>query len=223
MRNVIASAFVSLDGVMQAPGGPEEDPTSNFKYGGWVWPYFDETSGAVLDEIFARPYDLLLGRKTYEIFAAYWPYQSEDGPNAEITRGFNKATKYVASRSGVKLTWQNSVAIPDAASGVARLKREDGADLLIQGSANLIQTLLAHDLIDRFTLFVFPVVLGTGKQFFEDGARSMALKLEKSITSPAGVTMNTYTPAGAVKTGSMGPDNPSDLEKARREKWKRED
>jgi dihydrofolate reductase len=222
MRNVVVSAFISLDGVMQAPGGPDEDPTSDFKYGGWVWPYFDETSGAMLDEVFARPYDLLLGRKTYEIFAAYWPYQAEDGPNSEITRGFNKATKYVASRSGVKLTWNNSVAIPDAAAGVERLKREDGPDLLIQGSANLIQTLLRHDLIDRITLFVFPVVLGGGKRFFEDGAKPSAMKLEKSTTSPTGVTMNTYTPAGEVKTGSMGPDNPSDAEKARREKMKRE-
>ena len=197
-------------------------PTSDFKYGGWVWPYFDETSGAMLDEVFAHPYDLLLGRKTYEIFAAYWPYQSDDGPNSEITRAFNKTTKYVASRSGVKLTWQNSIAIPDAAAGVARLKREDGPELLIQGSANLIQTLLAHDLIDRITLFVFPVVLGKGKRFFEDGAKPSAMKLEKSITSPSGVTMNTYTPDGAVKTGSMGPDNPSEAEKARREKWQRE-
>jgi dihydrofolate reductase len=222
MRKVIASAFVSLDGVMQAPGGPEEDPTSSFKYGGWVWPYFDETSGAMLDEIFSRPYDLLLGRKTYEIFAAYWPYQSDDGPNSEITRAFNKTRKYVASRSGVKLTWQNSIAIPDAATGVAGLKREDGPELLVQGSANLIQTLLAHDLIDRITLFVFPVVLGTGKRFFEDGVKPSAMALEKSITSPSGVTMNTYTPAGAVKTGSLGPDAPSDAEKARREKMKRE-
>jgi dihydrofolate reductase len=222
MRNVVVSAFVSLDGVMQAPGGPDEDPTSDFKYGGWVWPYFDETSGAMLDEVFAHPYDLLLGRKTYEIFAAYWPYQSDDGPNSEITRGFNKATKYVASRSGVKLTWQNSVAIPDAAAGVARLKREDGPELLIQGSANLIQTLLAHDLIDRITLFAFPVVLGKGKRFFEDGVKPSAMKLEKSATSPSGVTMNTYTPAGVVKTGTMGDDNPSDAEKSRREKMKRE-
>jgi dihydrofolate reductase len=222
MRNVNASAFVSLDGVMQAPGGPEEDPTSGFKYGGWVWPYFDESSGAMLDEVFARPYDLLLGRKTYEIFAAYWPYQDADGPNAEITRGFNKATKYVASRSGVQLTWQNSIAMADAAAGVARLKREDGPDLLIQGSGNLIQTLLAHDLIDRITLFVFPIVLGGGKRFFEDGVKSAAWKLEKSASSPSGVTMTTYTQAGAVKTGTMGPDNPSAAEKSRREKMKRE-
>lgn len=221
MRNVIASAFVSLDGVMQAPGGPEEDPTGGFKYGGWVWPYFDETSGAMLDEVFARPYDLLLGRKTYEIFAAYWPNQ-EDGANSKIARDFNKATKYVATRSGVPLTWKNSVAIHDAASDVARLKRGDGPDLLIQGSSVLVHALLKQGLIDRITLFVFPVILGQGKRFFANDAKEMALKLEKSATSPSGVTMNTYTPAGAVKTGSFALATPSEAELARREKLKRE-
>lgn len=221
MRKVVASAFVSLDGVMQAPGGPEEDSTGGFKYGGWTAPLFDETVGAAMGEIFARPFELLLGRKTYDIFAAHWPH-AEGGPDDAIAKLFNKMRKYVATRSSGPLSWSNSVAIHDAATDVARLKRETGPDLMVQGSSGLVQTLLRHDLIDELTLLVFPVVLGSGKRFFGEGAQPRTLKLQSSKTSPSGVTMNRYTPAGALKTGSFALENPTPAETARREKMKRE-
>jgi dihydrofolate reductase len=221
MRKVIAGAFVSLDGVMQAPGGPEEDPTGGFKHGGWTVPYFDEVVGQAMGETFSRPFDLLLGRKTYEIFAAHWPY-AEGGPDDFIARLFNKATKYVATTSSAPLTWKHSVAIHKPATDVAELKRHDGPDLLIQGSSVLIQTLLEKDLVDQMNLLVFPVVLGSGKRFFGDRTKAMALRLNNSKTSPSGVTMNTYTPAGAVKTGSFALERPTEAELVRREKMTRE-
>jgi len=221
MRQVIAAAFVSLDGVMQAPGGPEEDPTGGFKYGGWTAPYFDDVLGQAVGDLHSRPFDLLLGRKTYEIFAAHWPY-AEGGDDDFIAKAFNKTTKYVATRSSAPLTWTNSVALRRPAVEVAKMKREDGPDLLIWGSSVLIQTLLKDDLIDRIQLMVFPVVLGSGKRFFGDGAKATALKLENAKTSPSGVTVFTYTPAGAVKAGSLAPEKPSEAELARRERMKRE-
>lgn len=221
MRKVIAGAFVSLDGVMQAPGGPEEDPTGGFKYGGWTVPYFDEAVGAQMGEFFSKPYDLLLGRKTYEIFAAHWPY-AEGGPDDEIAKQFNRITKYVATSSTAPLTWAHSVAIHDPARDVARLRKEEGPDLMIQGSSKLIQTLLKHSLIDQFNLLVFPVLLGPGKRLFGEGTQAVELKLVSSKTSPSGVTMNSYTPAGPVRTGSFAHDAPSEAEKARREKMKRD-
>jgi dihydrofolate reductase len=221
MRKVIAGAMVSLDGVMQAPGGPEEDPTGGFKYGGWTAPYFDDVLGREMGEQFSKPFELLLGRKTYEIFAAHWPY-AEGGEDDLIAKPFNRTRKYVATRSSAPLSWNNSVAIHEPAADVAKLKRQDGPDLLIQGSSMLTQTLLKNDLIDRIQLLVFPVVLGSGKRFFGDGAKAMALKLENSKTSPSGVTLSTYTPAGAVKTGSFALERPSDAELKRREKMKRE-
>ncbi|MGH9201630.1 MAG: dihydrofolate reductase family protein [Vicinamibacterales bacterium] len=221
MRKVIAGAFVSLDGVMQAPGGPEEDPTGGFKHGGWTVPYFDEAVGQAMGETFSRPFDLLLGRKTYEIFAAHWPY-AEGGPDDFIARLFNKATKYVATTSSAPLTWTPSVAIHEPATDVARLKRQDGPDLLIQGSSVLIQTLLENDLIDQMNLLVFPLVLGSGKRFFGDGAKAMAVSLESSKTSPSGVTINRYTPAGSVTTGSFALQTPTEAELVRREKMKQE-
>ncbi len=221
MRKVIAAAFVSLDGVMQAPGGPDEDPTGGFKHGGWTAPYFDEAVGEVMTETFSKPFDLLLGRKTYEIFAAHWPYH-EGGPDDFIAKLFNKTTKYVATTSSGPLTWKHSIAVHEPATDIAKLKRQDGPDLLIQGSSVLIQTLLEHDLIDRINLLVFPVVLGSGKRFFSDGAKGMALSLESSKTSPSGVTINRYTPAGSVKTGSFESQAPSEAELVRREKMKQE-
>jgi dihydrofolate reductase len=221
MRKVIAATMVSLDGIMQAPGGPEEDPTGGFKYGGWTAPYSDDVTGQELRDSFSKPFDLLLGRKTYEIFAAYWPHV-EGGDYDFVAKPFNKTRKYVATHSSAPLTWNNSVAIHDPAIDVAKLKQQDGPDLLIQGSSVLIQTLLKHDLIDEISLRVFPVVLGSGKRLFADGAKPTALKLVSSKTSPSGVTLNTYTPAGPVKTGSFGPDKPSAAEVARRERMKRE-
>ena len=217
MRKLITGAMVSLDGVMQAPGGPEEDPTGGFKFGGWVAPHFDEEGGNAIGALLTPPYDLLLGRKTYEIFAAYWPFQ--DDP---LAKDFNAATKYVATRSGIPLTWNRSVALRDAAADVARLKKEDGPKLITQGSANLIQTLLAHDLVDELHVFTFPVVLGRGKRLFGDGTKPASLKLAGSKVTPAGVTASVYQRAGAVKTGDFGSPEPSDLEVKRREKMKRE-
>jgi dihydrofolate reductase len=201
MRKVLAGTFVSVDGVMQAPGGPEEDTSGGFKFGGWVAPLWDEAAEGAVGELFNGPYDLLLGRKTYDIFAAYWP-NYKDGPDEKIARGFDAATKYVATSSPTPLTWEKSVALHHPLTDVARLKKEDGPPLVIQGSSLLIQTLLTRQLIDRLTLITFPVLLGDGKRLFGDEAHG-ALKLVKSHTSKAGVTVSTYEPAGAVRTGSM--------------------
>jgi len=220
MRELVVSAFVSLDGVMQAPGGPEEDPTGGFAHGGWTVNYWDDSMGEAMDGLFAEPFDLLLGRKTYEIFAAHWP-NIEGDPIAEA---FNAVTKYVATSSAEPLAWHNSVALRgDVPMAVGRLKRKDGPKLLVQGSSVLIQALLAHDLIDELRLLVFPLVLGPGKRLFGDGTIPAALKLVDSTTSSTGVVMATYTPAGAVTTGSFALQEPTETELARREKMKRED
>ena len=218
MRNVIAATFVSLDGVMQAPGGPEEDPTGGFTYGGWTVNYWDDAMGKVMDEAFAKPFDLLLGRKTYEIFAAHWPYIKGD----PVAERFNAVTKYVATSSTQPLAWKNSVAIHDVPAELARLKKEDGPNLLIQGSSVLIQTLLAHDLIDEFSLMIFPLVLGSGKRLFGRGTMPAALKLVETKTSTTGVTMSTYRQDGKITTGSFALENPTEAEVARREKMKKE-
>ncbi|MGQ3300767.1 dihydrofolate reductase family protein [Reyranella sp.] len=220
MRKIVAGAFVSLDGVMQAPGGPEEDPTGGFEHGGWTVPYWDGPMGQFMDACFSQPFDLLLGRKTYEIFAAHWPFVGEDDP---IGRVFNEVTKYVATSSAVSLGWTNSVALEgDVAAEVARLKQGDGPVLLTQGSSVLLQTLLAHDLIDEFRLLTFPLVLGHGKKLFGPGTKPGALKLTESKVSTTGVTMGVYAREGSVKSGSFALPQSSDAELARREKMKKE-
>ena len=219
MRKVITGAMVSLDGVMQAPGGPQEDVSGGFRFGGWVAPLFDEEFGKAIDALLSPPYDLLLGRKTYEIFAAYWPYQAADDP---IAKGFNAATKYVATRSGVPLTWKGSIALRDAAADVARLKKEEGPKLVTQGSSDLIQTLLAHDLIDELHVFTFPLLLGRGKRLFGEGTKPAALKLVHSKMTPSGVAVGIYRRAGEVATGDFAMDPPTEAEVKRREKWQRE-
>jgi dihydrofolate reductase len=221
MRKVIVGAFVSLDGVMQAPGGPQEDPTGGFRYGGWVAPLADEAFGEEVDRMFSQPFDLLLGRKTYEIFAAFWPY-AEGGPDDSIARAFNSATKYVATRKGVNLTWKGSVALRNAAPDVEKLKQENGPALITQGSTDLIRTLLASGLVDEINMFTFPVVLGGGKKLFDDGARAAAFKLEASRVSSNGVVIARYVRAGSVKTGDFGSDPPSPAEVTRRDKMQRE-
>lgn len=166
MRKIIAATFVSLDGVMQAPGGPEEDPVGGFKFGGWTFHYFDEVAGVAMEELFSKPFALLLGRRTYDIFAAYWPYQ-----NDPIGDAFNPATKYVATHRPDTLTWENTQWLgDDIVAALRRLKKEDGPDLLIQGSGELIQTLLANGLIDEIRLMIFPLLLGKGKRLFDGGA-----------------------------------------------------
>jgi dihydrofolate reductase len=222
MRKVVTGAFISLDGVMQAPGGPKEDPTRGFKLGGWVVPHMDDVLGQAIGEMLSEPYDLLLGRKTYEIFAAHWPY-AEGGDDAVIAKQFNSITKYVATRSSMELTWRGSIALHDAATDVARLRKENGPALLTQGSSELIQTLLAHDLIDEIRVFMFPIVLGAGKKLFADGAKPAAFKLVDSKVTPSGVMIGHYERAGAVETGDYAMDPPTPAEKARRERMKRED
>ncbi|MFL1406574.1 dihydrofolate reductase family protein [Marinobacter sp. M1N3S26] len=222
MRKVIVGAMVSLDGVMQAPGGPQEDPTGGFSYGGWVAPMVDEVFGEEIDRLFSPPFDLLLGRKTYEIFAAHWPY-AEGGPDDSIARAFNSINKYVATRKGRELTWKGSVALRDAASDVARLKQEDGPALVTQGSTDLIHTLLASGLVDEINLFMFPVVLGAGKKLFDDGAKATEFRLTTSRVSPNGVVIAHYVRDGAVATGDFAMDPPTPAELARREKMQRED
>jgi dihydrofolate reductase len=222
MRKVITGAFVSLDGVMQAPGGPNEDPTGGFKFGGWVVPYMDEVFGAEIHDLFSGDPDLLLGRKTYEIFAAHWPY-AEGGQDDAIAVLFNKITKYVATRSGeVDAGWHKTVVLRDAAADVAKLKQQDGPTLVTQGSADLIQTLLAHDLIDEIRTYTFPIVLGGGKKLLGDGAMSAAFKLTHSASTPMGVTIARYERAGAVETGDYGTEPPNAAEAARRERMRRE-
>lgn len=216
MRKITASTFVSIDGVMQAPGGPQEDPVNGFQFGGWVFPHADDTMGAVIGELFSKPFALLLGRKTYDIFAAHWPYQNDD-----IARVFNPATKYVATHRPDSLSWENSQALgPDVVASLRKIKQEDGPDLLIQGSGNLIQTLLANDLIDEMTVLTFPLILGKGKRLFEGGARPSALKLTRSAISGTGVIVATYQRNGEVQTGSFADDNPSEAELERRRTWK---
>lgn len=216
MRKIIAATFVSLDGVMQAPGGPEEDPVGGFKFGGWTFHYFDEVGRAAMGELFSKPFALLLGRRTYDIFAAYWPYQ-----NDPIADAFNPATKYVATHRPDTLTWQNTQSLgPDIVATVRRLKQENGPDLLIQGSGSLIQTLLANGLIDEIRLMIFPLLLGKGKRLFGDGAMPAAFKLVKSQTSSTGVIMATYERAGEIEVGSFVTGEPSDAELERRKNWK---
>ncbi|MEH2513172.1 dihydrofolate reductase [Nitrobacteraceae bacterium AZCC 1564] len=220
MRKLVTAAFVSLDGVMQAPGGPEEDPTGGFTLGGWSVNYWDEPMGAFMGGLFSEPFDLLLGRKTYEIFAAHWPYMGDDDP---IANAFNRATKYVATSSDMPLTWATSVALRgDVASEIAKLKQADGPTLLTQGSSGLLQTLLKHDLIDEFHLLTFPLVLGAGKRLFGNGAKPEALGLISTSVSTTGVIMSVYHRAGAIQTGSFQMQDPSDAELARRQRMKRE-
>ena len=212
MRNVIVGAFVSMDGVMQAPGGPTEDPTKGFKFGGWAMPHFDQAFGEELDRVFKERFDLLLGRKTYEIFAAYWPYYDEHAPHGGIAKLFNEIKKYAVSRSGeVDTSWEHTVLLRDIAD-VKRLKQEDGPNLLTQGSTELVHALLAHDLVDAMSVFTVPVVLGAGKKLFADGSAPHSLKLNRSRVSSTGILIGHYERGGEIKVGDTALDSPSDRE-----------
>jgi dihydrofolate reductase len=198
MRKIIVLTFVSLDGVMQAPGGPTEDPSGDFTLGGWTVPYFDEYGGQVMTEQMSKPFDLLLGRKTFEIFASYWPEHPEEGA------GINRATKYVASNTLSQHEWSKTVFLKgDVVEQIKALKQQDGPDLQVHGSSNFIQTLLEHDLVDEFWLKIFPLTLGKGKRLFGSGTLPAAFTLVEAKTSPAGVIVATYKRAGEVKTGSF--------------------
>jgi dihydrofolate reductase len=210
MRILAVNTFMSLDGVMQSPGGPEEDPTGGFTHGGWGVSYFDDDMmGRMAD---ADPYDLLLGRGTYEIFAAHWPYS--DGPIADR---LNAARKHVASTTLERVDWSNSTLIDgDVAEYVTDLKRTPGAEVQVHGSPGLIQTLLRHDLVDEYRMWIFPLVLATGKRFFGDGTLPVGLRLTGSETTSTGVTINTYVRAGDIEAGSFEFDEPTEAELDRR-------
>lgn len=202
MRKLVVLSFISLDGVMQAPGGPDEDTSGGFKYGGWTVPYSDEFIGDVMTEQMDMPFDLLLGRKTYDIFAGYWPKRDEK--TSSIAAKFNKATKYVVSHNAVELSWKNSVLVSgDVAAKIKELKQGDGPMLQVQGSGNMIQSLLKNDLVDELWLKIYPVVLGKGKRLFAEGAIPAAFELTESKTSPNGVIIANYKRDGEVKTGSF--------------------
>ena len=199
MRKLIVLSFITLDGVMQAPGGPQEDDSGGFKYGGWSVGYFDDFLGNVMTEQMGHPFDLLLGRKTYDIFAAYWP-QVKD----ETGAGINRAKKYVVSHRPVNLDWKITVPINgDVAGKIAQLKKEDGPEIQVHGSGNLIQTLLKNGLVDEFWLKTFPVSVGNGKRLFAEGTMPAGFTLKESRVSPAGVVASSYARAGEIKLGSF--------------------
>ena len=214
MRKLTGAVFVSLDGVMQAPGGPEEDPTSDFRFGGWTAPFWAEDMGP-FEKLIDSEYDLLLGKRTYDIFSAYWPY-NQDIP---IGARFQRINKYVLTHSDEALSWENSHRISGVtADAVADLKASEGRDLLIQGSSTLYVPLLNAGLIDRLVLMTFPVLLGHGKRIFDGSEKPGALKLADSFVSPTGVVTTIYEPAGEVRTGSFETKPPSEAEVERREK-----
>lgn len=216
MRKIVTMAFVSLDGVMQAPGGPDEDRSGGFAYGGWVEPLWDEAAGAAIDEVFDAPFDLLLGRRTWDIFAAYWPHIETDPAapgyeegNARIATRFDAVTKYVATHRPEALTWKNSQWLgDDVVARLRELKRGDGPPLVTQGSSGLVHQLLAHDLVDEIRLLIFPVLLGRGKRFFGEGTKPAGLVLERATVSPNGIVIARYLRGGEVRTGSFAPEDP---------------
>jgi dihydrofolate reductase len=201
MAILTVTTFLTLDGVMQAPGGKEEDPSGGFTHGGWVFPYFDEESGRYMTEVFKRPSAFLLGRKTYEIFAAYWPKVTD--PADTIANALNKLPKHVASKTLDKVEWQGSALVRDVAREVAELKKRYGGELQVHGSGNLVQTLITNDLVDEYNLLSFPVILGKGKRLFDGGVLPQAFKLVATRTSPSGVVMNTYRRAGSPTYGTF--------------------
>ncbi|HME55339.1 MAG TPA: dihydrofolate reductase family protein [Candidatus Lokiarchaeia archaeon] len=210
MRKLVVLSFISLDGVMQAPGGPEEDPTGGFQHGGWTVPYFDDFLGKVMANQMSKPFDLLLGRKTYEIFASHWPFVEDDDP---VGRVINNAMKYMVTRTPRDLDWQNSTCISgDVVQEITNLKASDGPDMQVHGSGDLIHTLLKHGLVDEFWLKIFPVILGTGKRLFQDGVIPRNLELLGSEVSPKGVIVASYAVSGEVRTGSFALESPNDEE-----------
>ena len=209
MRKIIVSTFLSLDGVMQAPGGPGEDPDGGFAHGGWSVNYWDDRMGQIMDEFLGTPFDLLLGRRTYEIFAAYWPHASDEQGAAPL----NAATKYVVSTTLASADWGPSVLIgQDVVGQITRLKQQDGPELQVHGSSQLIQTLIAHNLVDMYRLMIFPVLLGRGKRLFGDGVIPAGLRLVDTRTSTTGVIIAIYEPAGGITYGSFALDQPTAAE-----------
>lgn len=213
MRKIIGAVFVSLDGVIQAPGGPEEDRSGGFELGGWLFHFFDEEVGEQVDRLFAPPFDLLLGRRTYDIFAAFWPYNASE-PDG-IGQRFDRASKYVLTRSADPLDWQNSHRL-ESLEALAGLKRGEGPDLIVQGSGTLYPQLLRAGLIDRLVLMTFPVILGSGKRLFGDGTAPAAMRLAEHRVTAGGNIIATYEPDGTIETGSFAMQEPSSAELDRR-------
>jgi dihydrofolate reductase len=214
-RKLVVNSFVTLDGVMQAPGGPEEDPTGNFKYGGWSFHCWDKMMGKFMDEFMSKPFELLLGRKTYEIFAAHWPYIKDD-PTADK---FNATKKYVVSRTLSKANWKNSILIKsNVVSEIRKLKEQQGPELEVHGSSNLIKTLFNENLVDLLNVWTFPVTVGKGNQLFGEGTNAYNLKLVDVKSSSTGVIIATYEPAGELKIGSFALENETEEDLARRGK-----
>ena len=217
MRELIVQTFMTLDGVMQAPGGPEEDPSGGFEAGGWSVPYWDDVIEKSMTEAMGKPFDLVLGRKTYEIFAAHWPYVED-----AMSEPLNTAAKHVASNTLAELEWNNSHLLEgDVPDAVARLKQEDGPELQVHGSSQLIQTLLANDLVDELRIKTYPVAVGPGKRLFGEGTIPAAFELSEGTISPSGVVIGTYRRAGEVETGSFALEEPTDAERQRRESMER--
>jgi dihydrofolate reductase len=213
MRKLTGAVFQSLDGVMQAPGGPDEDRSGGFGFGGWLAGLYDEEFGAEIDKLFSAPFDLLLGRRTFDIFAAYWPY-NQDHPVGEI---FQRINKYVLTHSDAPLEWENSHRVKSI-DALARLKQGDGADLIIQGSSTLYPQLLDAGLIDRLTVMTFPLILGEGKRLFGEGTPPRSMRMVEHKVTAVGTIIAAYEPAGEVKTGSFATKEPSPAELERREK-----
>lgn len=198
MRKIAVLTFLTIDGVMQAPGGPTEDTSGGFEYGGWIAPYADEVLGRVMEEQMKEPFNLLLGRTTFEIFAAYWPEHASDWP------GIDEAAKYVVSNTLTEHNWTNSIFIRgDVVGEIRKLKAQDGPDLQVYGSADLCQTLFRHDLVDELALKIFPITLGKGKRLFADGTLPAAFTLTDSVVSSAGVIIANYRRADEVETGAL--------------------
>jgi dihydrofolate reductase len=213
MRELIVNTFVTLDGVIQGPGGPEEDPSGGFEHGGWSVGYWDQQMQAAMGQVMGQPFDLVLGRRTYEIFAAHWPFSDEPAAAA-----LNRATKHVASTTLRQLDWENSHLIEgDVPAAVRALKQQDGPELQVHGSANLIQTLLEHRLIDVLRLWTFPLALGTGKRLFDAGTVPSGFEVTGSQVSSTGVVIATYRSGAEIRYGSFVPESPSEAELARRE------
>lgn len=206
MRKLTVLSFVTLDGVMQAPGGPDEDPSGGFTHGGWVAGYWDDFLGSVMSEQMKGPFDLLLGRRTYELFAAYWPHAGAEQPGA---KELNTAKKFVVTTTLKKLEWANSVPISsDVVQEIRRLKEQSGPELQVHGSGKLIQTLLKNDLVDEFRLKIFPITIGAGKRLFAEGTVPAGFKLIDSRASTEGVIIATYGREAEVKTGSFAAGPP---------------
>jgi dihydrofolate reductase len=204
MRTLTVATFVSLDGVMQAPGGPEEDTSGGFRFGGWIVPYADKTTGQAVQDLFSQPFELLLGRRTYDIFAAYWPHIQADSTHHSIADLFNGVPKHVATHRADSLDWQNSHALEgNLIDAISALKRQDGPQLLTQGSADLVRQLLAAGLVDELRLMIHPILLGRGKRLFDDNAQASAFTLLNSISSPGGVLIARYIRSGEVRTGTF--------------------